>query len=1154
MAKKIIITLIIFASYFSSFAQNLLTNGSLNGTCGMGSSPTGWTLTGTPDVSSPSCGYLLGGAGSCCTTWFAPGPTASPDGGTWINTANTESISQTVNVIPNAYYRLSYYYTNMGYNCPAWCVTPPSSNCTVPPLLTVTNQTGFTNSTTNPALYNWTTFNHTFKATNNTLTVQLRGQNTGGCALGYGAYDGISLVLHCDKEIANAVAIGSNTSITNSTQFIASQGNSPTSKKYYLDGDFTVNNSISFNNCEILMASGARIDVQNGITLTLNTSTLHSCSNLWMGIFVNNGGILNATNSTIKDAHVAITYINGATTSLTGNTFSNNVIGIVCDGAEVFSNNKTGNIIKGNTFTASNGVNLRPKYLGFSSLTKYNVQNNQPNIITKPFAGILVLDVDRFDINNATTDPSNIFSNMTNGIVTHNVKYATINHCKFDNITPITGNTNLANGIGIYYFSGLTDQQLMWSMDGEFKSTGLGKGVTSFSNTTKGIYAEQCYNTIDHQKMTGMAIGIDVKNSRQCNVANNHITATNYDVKLNNLTICPLYNITNNQLFLNATNEAFNAVQIDNQMTEWCRHNFNYISNNCINTTGTSGFGISTNNIKNTAANTNGCNTISLSTPTTSLGGIVSNNCYSVQTDNYIFSSNRTTQSSKGGLAGAFPVAIHTNATYGEAFHNQYNNILVGMRYTGNCLPVNGRTHLIYKNRFQNLTTGFRFDATLTLNDLETTIPWASPTIKYNFGNEFNGTITNRAFGAGSTFPLIPYNTSSGVYNPSPSSPAFVFGLLNSQTNYPPSFLGAPNNTATCGTLGLNSCEFPIVFRYTPILVEPVLTWSKLRISILNKTLNYVSYAPAMIWQNELKLYNELKPMEANFADTSLEKQFIQEKEAENMDEIAALVQAEASMLNPNDNTLEVLSQTVFNIQHEIDSLTIVHDTIIDSLKSGVMSQIEAEQSALLSAQSSLQSAMNQVEIQRDRIADSLRVLNDSIQATMPTDSFQLAYNNIFFDKYAQGDYNLSTEQIATMQYLANQCPFINENVVFKARSAYRAYNDSIYYNDSVLCTQKGLIYKSAGRSTAKVHDWAFSLSPNPAIDRAILKWNANINQSLTIYVTDIQGRVFANQSVEAKSNSFEITTQNWSEGIYRVQVYQDKDLLHSAQLQITKP
>ena len=94
----------------STASSATLVNGSLTGSTGAGTVPTGWTINSvTPDTTSSGIQPFP----------FTVNPGDSPDGGTWVGLARDnsllESIGQTVtDFVVGAAYTLSWYVTNTG--------------------------------------------------------------------------------------------------------------------------------------------------------------------------------------------------------------------------------------------------------------------------------------------------------------------------------------------------------------------------------------------------------------------------------------------------------------------------------------------------------------------------------------------------------------------------------------------------------------------------------------------------------------------------------------------------------------------------------------------------------------------------------------------------------------------------------------------------------------------------------------------------------------------------------------------------------------------------------------------------------------------------------------------------------------------------------
>ncbi len=158
----------------------------------------------------------------------------------------------------------------------------------------------------------------------------------------------------------------------------------------------------------------------------------------------------------------------------------------------------------------------------------------------------------------------------------------------------------------------------------------------------------------------------------------------------------------------------------------------------------------------------------------------------------------------------------------------------------------------------------------------------------------------------------------------------------------------------------------------------------------------------------------------------------------------------------------------------------------------------------------------------------------------------------VFFDKYFVGDDQLTEGQKTTMQFIANQCPFINYDIVSKARSAYRMYADTSYYDDSAICHQVGIINKMATSANNKVqNELKISVYPNPTKDIVTLHLSAVPSANLRIFVTDIQGKVYLNESMTENTRNHEFNTARWAEGIYFIQLYEGKKLISTQKLSV---
>ena len=113
-----------------------------------------------------------------------------------------------------------------------------------------------------------------------------------------------------------------------------------------VQGLFTINSTVTYDNVKFKMAAGARIDIVSGNTLTLKGCHLFSCTQLWKEITVNPNANLNVQSYTIiEDAEKAIHWSNGGSVNINSSIFNRNGAGLHLEGAPTAPNVKVSNTI-----------------------------------------------------------------------------------------------------------------------------------------------------------------------------------------------------------------------------------------------------------------------------------------------------------------------------------------------------------------------------------------------------------------------------------------------------------------------------------------------------------------------------------------------------------------------------------------------------------------------------------------------------------------------------------------------------------------------------------------------------------------------------------------------------------------------------------------
>ncbi len=217
----------------------------------------------------------------------------------------------------------------------------------------------------------------------------------------------------------------------------------PNGSTIQVNGDIIVNSNISLSGCTLRLAPGVKITVNAGFNLSLSNCSLYSCSEMWKGIIVLPGGILNMSGTRIEDALEAVSssYVGGFTTNLNINNCT-------------FNKNKTGIYLQGFTNMPNilNGINSTFDCTATGSPTS-NSYLKAPYASQKSHYGIHLFKVTGLTVGGATLP--NIFQNLEVGIYVQqgdNIGIVKNNFTNINSLCPVANacNTTSFKGWGIY--------------------------------------------------------------------------------------------------------------------------------------------------------------------------------------------------------------------------------------------------------------------------------------------------------------------------------------------------------------------------------------------------------------------------------------------------------------------------------------------------------------------------------------------------------------------------------------------------------------------------------------------------------------------------------------------------------------------------------
>ena len=130
---------------------------------------------------------------------------------------------------------------------------------------------------------------------------------------------------------------------------------------------------------------------------------------------------------------------------------------------------------------------------------------------------------------------------------------------------------------------------------------------------------------------------------------------------------------------------------------------------------------------------------------------------------------------------------------------------------------------------------------------------------------------------------------------------------------------------------------------------------------------------------------------------------------------------------------------------------------------------------------------------------------------------------------------------------IANQCPMVGGNAVFKARSLYWLIDDSYDFDDQLLCLPHGIIVKSL-MDQEKI---ALRVIPNPASDEATLMLDRTLDAPGVFIVYDAVGAEVMRHTVPIEIPRLAFSTASLAPALYHYQVRGPSGIIGGGKLTI---
>lgn len=136
------------------------------------------------------------------------------------------------------------------------------------------------------------------------------------------------------------------------------------------------------------------------------------------------------------------------------------------------------------------------------------------------------------------------------------------------------------------------------------------------------------------------------------------------------------------------------------------------------------------------------------------------------------------------------------------------------------------------------------------------------------------------------------------------------------------------------------------------------------------------------------------------------------------------------------------------------------------------------------------------------QIAGLVQTANAAVVVSEVIETNQKDVNDTYLATIGKDVDTFTAEQAATLFDIANQCPMLGGNAVFKARSLYWLIDDTYDFDDAALCLPYGIVVKRL----LDQHINAVSVVPNPSVDEAALVLARTLEQTGSFVLYDALG------------------------------------------------
>jgi hypothetical protein len=847
-----------------------------------------------------------------------------------------------------------------------------------------------------------------------------------------------------------------------------------------VQSQFIVDDDALFQNCLVYMEPGAEIIVQNGWTLDIDNASFTACNGvMWKSITAENGSTVWIRRAYMDDAESTVAALDGSTVWIDGTQFHNNRVGVGIPDNGLPYNNVACWV--SNSMFYSAGPMPQP------------YQGQTTAVGSKGFAAV--------DVHSTSLDftgGNNIIHSLSNGIVGH-LSDMSVSGCQMFNIQPDAAYAYSGNGAGIYA-NGL----MGWNT---LKQQGYGMtGIPSFNGCRWGVYTEYMNVRSTDNRMLDMGTAYRVERSgyREVDILNNKVFTHFHGMELR------------------ANDGAAHVLVQDNDVT--------FGDAVCVACRGYTAILVTEGNY--VAPNSRILNnTIRfMNAPNSRFGiALTSADSWVVAENNVLMASNAFNFSGIQ-MAGCRRSEVSCNSitgaggTYPLDAQSAIRNLMGrepliscnDMDLTANGILFNGVAYNtdVRGNQFHNHRWPLHLDATAIID---------AQALK---GNLWDPNAATPVWGA--WYEVTPlqaaayrfwYNPITVGAQPPSWSPSNWFAF-DPGVNYD---CADHHGMHYCSQFGGERCGDCI---------------RELDEKIAGDSLENDPYTEETKWMLSADLYKKLDDSPALLDSlpeldafyTALQGSTTAAFKAIGDDQLALydLDSSVVAQLQANQVQIDALMSLVKDGMEQLGD-----STLTPAQRQGILVGLSGYRQNINNLSAWNASALQLASTTKVLTAEGVKTANAGIATSELIETNEKAVNEVYLATVGKDVDSFTSIQADDLFAIANQCPRVGGNAVFKARSLYWLIDDSYDFDDQALCLQHGILVKSLTALPIN----AVTVVPNPAVDEATLVLDRELDEPGSFVVYDAVGAEVMRQVVPIEMPRLAFSTASLAPALYHYQV-----------------